>query len=369
MKVFHTLWLNQKEILITDITKDTDFWPSICSAIFKEFCLEDKTYSEIFNIIAKEIHKKKGAIDDNLKAVLKTFFSSNDNYFDNWMKYCFLGESKYPESMLILSIKDFLVIGASFIPTFFQEPSFKLKILEYCRMGLKFHILHMDNTCNMAFVGELYTFLLKTWEDVAFRSDEQALYNDTVTVMCNIKPFYSKLPTRVLEVALAIVMRTVRGLKLTVATSELTIPLIECIGSIVMLEYHQFAEMVNSKSNTVPGSNDFQLRVAFSILNELVAVYSSNPYSKTIDYFFEVQFLEVLYDYVKMFISRPKTLELAKLAIESLIVYVHSPNSTDFLLSEIQYKLWEITVPPGRCRHPGYLETSVSIFKIFNRHK
>lgn len=365
MKVFHTLWLNQKEILITDITNDADFWPSICSAIFKEFCLEDKTYAEIFNIIAKEIHKKRGAIDDNLKAVLNTFFSSNDGYFDNWMKYCFLGESRYPESMLILSIKDFLIIGTSFIPTFFQESSFKLKILGYCRMGLKFHILHMENTCNMAFVGELYTFLLKTWEDVAFKSEELALYNDTVTIMCNIKPFYSKLPSRFLEVALALVMRSVRGLKSTVATSKLTNTLIECMTSIVLLEYKNIAEMFYSKTNPVQNFNDFQLRVAFNILNELLAVYSTNPYAKIIEFFFEVQLLEVLYHCVKMFISRPKTLELAKLAVESLIVYIQSPNSSDFLLSEIQYKLWEITVPPGRCRHPGYMQTSVSYILLY----
>lgn len=373
MEVFHVLWMNQKEILIAEIVKDVHFWPSLCSLLFKDICLSDKTYSEIFNIIGKEIHKRRGVVEEPLKEVLKIMFEPEHKFIDKWMKHCFFNnnipdvtmecDEMPPEDCLILALKDFLIICVHFHPKTFFPTELQTKLADDCRNALKKHVLCLMDSCVITFLAELYYYLIVSWGEVCFKNENS--FVDIVCIIQKVCASYIHLPNRFVVTILAIIIHSTRALKDTALVNPyLTEQFIESLGIIFNTEFDSFVNECNKKNGEPPANTDYKMHGKFAMVfeayNSILNIQNSIPTCKYNQYLCQTQLLHKLYDCIKRFISNKKSLPMTKVALDLLITYAQSPNIKDFLGSDIDYHLWEKMTTPMEYRHSKCLEFNVS---------
>lgn len=372
------LWMNQKEILIADIIKDDQFWPSLCCPLFSEVMFNNTTYSQILNIIAKEIHKKTGNIDETLKNVLSKLFSIDEKYFNYWMTYVFAvedddgnSESKdiSPAGCLVVSWKDFLIVAIKFLPPSFFTSDLQSKLTSECRKALKEHIFNLQDTSVMTFLAELYLFLITNWGDACLKEDH-SFYMDITDIVQKVAISYTDLPERFQQAILAIAVLSLRGIHSTaVLNSALSNILIESVGKIFNFEYIVFCEKFDRGvyENAVYNAKEHKsLLMCFAALNELLSIQNSGT-AEYNQWFGHDQFISKLISCVQKFLLTNGTYPMTKVVLECLIHYAQSANTCDFLQSDISIQLWEKLQPPEQFRQPKQLGLMVNI--LLNKRK
>lgn len=119
MNLFHGLWKQGLQSLVSSLLKKNTFWSSLCSPILTT-PIENYQYSQLINIIGIELFKLReaNAENENFRKVVEKFLSQD--IFKKWLSVVFElpysnnlfnGEEETPEWLSRLqSFKDFLVL-------------------------------------------------------------------------------------------------------------------------------------------------------------------------------------------------------------------------------------------------------------------
>lgn len=105
MSLFHALWKNNMQMLVSSLIEKETFWMSLCNPLLSKIDLKErvKAYAQLFNILGLELFKLNNDICVNFKKVVEEFMAVDN--FKNWIKYVFavpLGQS-FGEYLLFLS--------------------------------------------------------------------------------------------------------------------------------------------------------------------------------------------------------------------------------------------------------------------------
>lgn len=366
MTLFHSLWKNNMQGLVSDLMEKKEFWGAICAPLFSnEVYPQIKAYSQLLNILGVEVFRVAvGAkFDDNFRIVIERFLEKKT--FETWLKLIFA----LPEETEILmdstpewlcrlqSFKDLMVLLMKCKPIYSKFPEASQKQLaDQCLQCLIERTSNMNDSRPLVILAELYLIMLRNYQ-VSYtenQDEDRNLLENAQKLLEFLAGFYKNLLPRAKNSLLAICIKIQDLLSLTLV-QERTISsgMLQSSVEIVCLELFALETEARENSKAVqlsPLTKDTKKtsgELALILLKNLVLSIEQQPY-KNWNFIFTSEkiynrILSCLHVICQNYEKRKISVEL----LELLVVFASSGDcSKELLFVDISEYLWLKLLPP-----------------------
>lgn len=339
------LWMCGKQHLIKDVIALPAFWPLLSEPLFRDFNQTPKVYAQILKIFSLQLAE---AQNDNIFLSSVEKFITNNKQLELWQQYILnifktenIKEDYIEERRSVIkSWMEFLIMLEKRSDIRKISPKMKSHFIEMSFIGVTYKIVNM--------------YCLPTWMDLCliqiscwgFKEQENLTAVEKATNMCAIiKLHYSSLNCISRSAILAVVQNILKQLKGVFETHPMNlIKFVEEIGQLLNYEYDVMEEEIwqrekldgSIKESTLPWMmclNIINILLEYKNVEELTIWFSFNNY------------LAKVVKTVCQLLNYSQTLNLVKLAIRSMLLYVESPLYFDFLNVNLT-KFYTVVEPP-----------------------
>lgn len=356
MSLFHAVWRNNMQNLITNLIEGNTFWPSLCKPLFGSLNNRSlRAYSQLFNILGLEVFMQHDLdLKTDLECIVKKFFEPST--FEKWLKFIF-GTSdatsatdidpvdETPEWLCRLqSFKDFLIVILKKKPELIQ-PRAKSCLMNCLMEQLLAKMRQGEETSidmrPIVVISELYFLVLlnhgKEMEtNPEIEAEDRVLFGNMSTILSFLANSYDEIIPRIREAILGANIHICLTYPAKVGlTAEIGLSIVQSTVSIICQELN--ANQIKSSTS---------LNLALSLLRKLLLINNERM-------FFDFPTLstknKLLYRILsalqligQKYENHKVTLEL----LELLTLIANSSDTNEFLFSDISEYLWLKLLPP-----------------------
>lgn len=343
LEVMHKLWDSGKVGLIKDMLEFDHFWHILSDPLFGDIKLDNKLYSLIFGIFSIELHQRKGKIHKDLGDVIKKLFDPKQEFFEKWKAHLvsasylqdhplenqFSQPTVPPEVYLLSAWKGFVVFTERCIPCF-DDAKLRAVMIEMCLDGLIAHFSAPQDQRVFKIWSELYLICINRWTGKSFENGGGIFAKLTKVLQC-LLTYYPAIIDDCKEALLAATSKTLINFKDFISeNADILNEFLAPVGQIMILEYNYLEHVAANKEivrNTSMHLNKWIL--VLSIGNNLLSIKNIQAHNIWFD---GHDFLSRTLACVCEFLRHPKTIHISKIAMQSLVVYVQSPQAKDFII-------------------------------------
>lgn len=403
MNLFHSLWKNHMEMLVSDFRQDEKFWNYFTTPLFSEICPDTKAYSQILNIISLELFKNHGLLDKNLKTSLEILFDKNKPHLKSLLDHVFAIPTCVAEPILdetpewlslLTSWKDFLTIAMKFLP-FKLDPTVKGLCFIKCLEVLNSQIVEMKDLRTVIILSELCMVSLSYWRNESiYGISPKILSENTIKLIQNIFVSYDLFHMRAKEALLSTTIYLINSLEDLIKTDNtLSVIILEPLCRIVCLEIrfltkecnnasdrkestlmcHQnltdntSISQISNKKNDIPKiDHDVTPAVlSFSAITQLLILHKGGSESWR-NVMMETCFVNNILMCLESIVQIPKKMKIAVAAFHTLIHLTRGIFSKMVLDFNVSQYLWLQLLPP-KCMVKENSDTNdVSFYILFS---
>ncbi|XP_068144415.1 nucleoporin Nup188 [Drosophila tropicalis] len=362
MNIFHSLWKNNLQMLVDDLTKEKGFWNKLCSPLFTELQTNLRIYTQLINMVSIEIYTgddKNGA----LKKVLEKFFEKK--WFEKWLDYVFV-MPKEPAKQLsssddlpdwiccLQSFKDLIIILLKKQPKFMTipEPQFKF-LAKNCLNVLVDRAHYIDDMRPFIMLAELYVFILLKFNHSYTNSpqDEEELMENLLQLMNRICSSYEDLHVRAKEACLAIITKCAHlHTNLLIKDTSIALRFLNSVVSIICMELQHMENSVSLDHQSVKPNeyaiSENSLILCLNLLKAVATIFHNDGPGNWDLPFVSVRLFQRLMRCISHTLPLHSKQVLSAQLLDVLIVFAKSHCSVEFLHCDVGECLWLNLLPP-----------------------
>lgn len=382
LDVIHKLWDSHKAGLIQNVVNLQQFWSILADPVFHDIKLDNKLYGLIFGIFSMEFHDKKRNASENFLYVLKTFLDPNEKHLIVWRNHLvaisepsntvtesdrFNQHITPSELYLLNSWRSFLMLSVEYAPDFYEDDRIKESVMEMCLDALLCHFSAPSEMRVIRVWSEIYLFCISRWADVRWEIPKNLLVKLT-DVLEQLINYYLIVDDRCRETILAASSKTVLSLRdFMNRNPALVDKFLAPLGKILDVEYKSLH--LNRDDNKIEGVRvPVRTRIevpkqlvnwvlVLSIGNNLLTLENIETHSMWFDSY---QFLHRTLSCIGPFIRSGSALPVAKIAVQTLIIYIQSPLAKLFLTVPL-HSFYDEIIPPVKYINHTYVNEKVRL--------
>lgn len=321
-----------------------EFWMILANPIFHEIKLDNKLYGMIFGILSLEMLHKQDNVSQEFKDVLSKFLDLKANHLQKWVAHLtFISESqnleisydhfnKYvasPELYLLTAWKGFVIMTDKHLPSYFDDPKVKFLISKSCLDGLINHLSSPEDLRVSKIWSEIFLMCLTRWNNKKLTNIKE-LFIKFTNVLELVFKYYTFVDSHCKQMLLAAASRFIINFKDFLRGNPLLVEkFLAPLGKIVDVEYNGLEVSPGDySSNYEVPSHLINWVLILSIANNLLLLENIEAHSLWFDSF---DYLKKTMACIGLFIKSSNTISVAKIAVQSLIIYAQSPLAKDFM--------------------------------------
>lgn len=359
MALFHSLWKNNMQGLVSDLMEKKEFWGGICAPLFATpVHPEIKAYSQLFNILGVEVFRVAiGAkFDDNFHEIIDRLLEHST--LQRWLQQIFdlpdeteVLMDTTPEWLCRLqSFKDLMILLFKCNPICSNLPNATKKLLaDQCLAALIQRTSNMNDTRPLVILSEFYLILLKDYQ-ITYTDNEdedRKLLENGQKLLEFLAGFYKHLLPRAKISILAICIKILDLLSSTVVQERtLAVGMLESCVEIVALEIFTLESDVRSDPPTIQIPKKSSAELSLILLKNLILIIERQPFNNWNGIFsankLYSRVLSCLHMICQNYAKRKITVEL----LDLLVVFASGDCSKELFFSDVGEYLWLKLLPP-----------------------
>lgn len=371
--MIHKLWDCQKSGLIQDIINLEEFWSILADPIFYPIKLDNKLYGLIFGIFSIELHKNKENVSERFLAVTKKYLDVNENHLKRWRYHLVVtsgpvnlimdtdqfNQHIIPSELYLLnSWKTFIMLSIQYSPDFYKDERIRSLIAEMCLDALLSHFCAPDEIRIIRIWSDIYLFCINRWYSTKYEN-AKSLFMKLTSVLEQLVNYYEIVDNHCKETILAATSKSIVILKDTMnENSTLVDKFLAPLGKILDVEYCNLDLRKSSKMEEGTVETPDRLLswiLVLSIGNNLLTLKNIEAHNLWFDSY---QFLHRVLSCIGPFIKLGNALPVAKVAVQTLIIYIQSPLAKMFLNIPL-HSFYDEILPPADYINHAYINEKV----------
>lgn len=394
MNLFHSLWKHNMQSLVHSLSKNKEFWMTLCKPLFSELQKKLRVYTQLLNIIAMELFNSAPECCEELRHIIERFFS--EEYFPKWLQ--FIGDLPLepwcrPENQELMSLDDMpewllrLQSFKSFIlilfrkqqPGIIQIPIKQLKLLsKHCLRLLVERSTYTSDLRPLIVISELYILVLLHYKHSYTETIEEnrCMMKQLSEFITNISLCYVDLPMRAKEATLTVIIKCSDILSEEIIhDSQISLSFLNAIVYIICSELENLENCVRYKdrirmsierngndehaAHDVIGKDDVDdsatlhrnlpmkaLILCMNLLKTVVSIYHHESPSNWNLPFVTNKVFQRLLSCTNIILQLCDKQELSIELLDVLIIFARSNFNTEFLHCDVPEFLWLRLLPP-----------------------
>lgn len=376
-EIFHSLWMYNCEMLIKDLIQDNHFWSLLTFPLFTDICYDKKIYSQIFDILTKEIYKLRGYVDENLKSVIEKFFKT-ESCADTWTKYIFDTDylttvmdddaktKTYDYPVLLISWKNFVIVMSKLMPKVIMSDAFRESLIITARNSFRAQIMILSDMTSLTHCGETFLYIISAWSRVEIDKTEQSKI--AVYILDRVSDVYMYLPKRSKECCLAVATKCLQQLTdkyrtVTDKSSDYIADyrrIITSLERIIKIEYNCIESNFNNQQlNLIDNNTHRSYMLAVSLIKIVICADESESVAECVKILSYSKIFQTILACAAFLSTNESTMDMAIEALEVMIAYSKLPITKNFLHFDIAVELWKHFLPPSGINQDITLNTEV----------
>lgn len=360
MSLFHSLWKNNMQTLVSKLLDDKDFWSSILNPLFGRIRPNVRVYSQLFNMIGLELYRLSDA-----KSINADFARTLDRFLEKRVFFDWVNDIlTIPDTMDTVTddTPDWLCRLQSFKDLFIiilrRENRHGIKVpsasLEYftdqCLQRCTERIHHTDDFRPFIVLSELYLFLLLSHKHKykATAADDVKILRKIAELLHELSVSYVEMHARAKESILATAFYAMHlfGDELN-ANVDITINFVESIVLILCHELLDTETAFKAKVKTGEGERkSLSFIMALNTLKSILNNFEGNQ-SSILDYLQANQIFRRILSCLHATLPVHSARKLSVEMLDMLNVLSLSPvYSQQLLHCELGDYLWLKLLPP-----------------------
>uniref|UniRef100_A0A336LW21 CSON001696 protein n=1 Tax=Culicoides sonorensis TaxID=179676 RepID=A0A336LW21_CULSO len=372
MALFHSLWKNNMQGLVSELMEKKDFWSGITSPLFADKIHPDiKAYSQLFNILGVEIFRiTVGAkYDDGIRIVIERLLEKS--VFTKWLNEIFNLPDEteafldiVPEWLCRLqSFKDLMILLLKCKPISNKIPQASRQLLASKTLKtLIKRTSNMNDTRPLVILSEFYLILLKYFQlkYTENEEDDKNLLESAQKLLEFLSGFYKHLLPRAKNSILAICIKLLDLLSPILNQERLiSIGMLESTVEIVSLELFSLENEVRNKAPS-QSQNMMSSELVLILLKNLISVIERQPYQNWNSIFISSKLYNQVLSCLNAICQNYEKRKITEGLLDLLVVFSSGDCSLELLFCDIGDYLWLKLLPPKELLQRNINSTNVT---------
>lgn len=379
LSLFHALWKNSMQGLVTNLIDAPNFWSSLTKPLFTNLLKNVKAYNQLFNILGIELYCSTNKTNNSVKHILNKFLEKED-YFEKWIDYVFdLPKLSKEEYMLgdnhewlcqLQSFKDFIVILLRKNTKGLEISTKKLKLLAKKTLAILVdRIEHIDDHRPFIILAEMYLIILNSFKHsyVENEEEEQDIIENLIKLLRNVSSCYEDIHTRAKDACLAITTKiTQLNCRELIKDYSCSLTFLHSVINVICLELNKLEYnakiMIKSKGkNDCIETHSNSLILGLNLLKTVAVVFQNNCPHEWGKPFIHNKVFNRLLSCTSWILQQHSSYKLTIELLDVLIVFAKGSCCNEFLHCDIGDYLWLKLLPPKQLLDATYGMQSHSV--------
>lgn len=377
MSLFHSLWKNNMQGLVSDLMEKKEFWGAICAPLFGSSVYpEIKAYSQLFNILGVEVFRVAvGAkFDENFRTVIERFLEKST--LQKWLIQVFdlpdeteIMLDTTPEWLCRLqSFKDLMILLLKCKPIYSKFPeTSKKQLADQCLESLIKRTSNMNDTRPLVILAEFYLILLQNYE-VSYsenREEDRNLLESGQKLLEFLSGFYKHLLPRAKNSILAICIKILDLLSSTFVQERfISVGMLESCVEIVCLEIFMLETDARTDSPShSPFAKDTKktsTELSLILLKNLVLRIEHQPYKDWNAIFIASKLYNRILSCLNVICQNYEKRKITVELLDLLVVLASGDCSQELFFADVGEYLWLKLLPPKELLHKSMVSSGLS---------
>lgn len=377
MSLFHSLWKNNMQGLVSDLMEKKEFWGAICAPLFGSSVYpEIKAYSQLFNILGVEVFRVAvGAkFDENFRTVIERFLEKST--LQKWLIQVFdlpdeteIMLDTTPEWLCRLqSFKDLMILLLKCKPIYSKFPeTSKKQLADQCLESLIKRTSNMNDTRPLVILAEFYLILLQNYE-VSYsenRDEDRNLLESGQKLLEFLSGFYKHLLPRAKNSILAICIKILDLLSSTFVQERfISVGMLESCVEIVCLEIFMLETDARTDSPShSPFAKDTKktsTELSLILLKNLVLRIEHQPYKDWNAIFIASKLYNRILSCLNVICQNYEKRKITVELLDLLVVLASGDCSQELFFADVGEYLWLKLLPPKELLHKSMVSSGLS---------
>lgn len=376
MSLFHSLWKNNMQGLVSDLMEKNEFWSSICAPLFaSKVYPQIKAYSQLFNILGVEVFRVAvGAkFDENFRAVIERFLEKTT--FQKWLTHIF----DLPEETEVLvdttpewlcrlqSFKDLMILLLKCKPVSSKFPeASKKQLAEQCLASLILRTSNINDSRPLVVLAEFYLILLKNYQ-VSYtenRDEDRNLLESEQKLLEFLAGFYKNLLARAKNSILAICIKILDILSFSLSQERsISVGMLESVVEIVCLEiftleFDARSDVASQTASLFPkDTKKTSTELSLVLLKNLVLTIERQPYKDWNQIFIVNKLYNRMLSCLNVICQNYEKRKITVELLDLLVVFASGDGSQELFFADVGEYLWLKLLPPKELLQKSFVNS------------